>query len=80
MLHRSSMKNPEGKETDLEKPASNQKRNVPDDCDLKEPRLISQGVLNDPVRKLQLSKTKSESLLSRLHQWNSLAPDSRVTV
>ena len=38
----------------------------------KQPRLISQGELNDLVRNLDLTKTKAEILGSRLQQWNLL--------
>ncbi|GBP78947.1 hypothetical protein EVAR_57898_1 [Eumeta japonica] len=52
------------------------------ECEIREtePHLISQSELNDLVRDLQLSKSKSELLASRLQQWNLLAPDTRVTV
>ena len=43
------------------------------------PHLISQEDLNDLVRDLNLTKSNSELLASRLQQWNLLAPDTKVT-
>ena len=42
--------------------------------------LITQQELNDLVRDLNLPKSKSELLGSRLQQWNLLAPGTKVTV
>ena len=44
------------------------------------PHLITQQELNDLVRDLNLPKSKSELLGSRLQQWNLLAPGTKVTV
>ena len=43
------------------------------------PHLISQEDLNDLVQDLNLTKSNSELLASRLQQWNLLAPDTKVT-
>ena len=43
------------------------------------PHLISQEDLNDLVRDLNLTKSNSELLASRLQQWNLLAPDTKIT-
>ena len=47
-------------------------------CISHEPHVISQNELNDLVRELELSKTKSELLGSRLQQWNLLADGVRI--
>ena len=43
------------------------------------PHLISQEDLNDLVQDLNLTKSNSKLLASRLQQWNLLAPDTKVT-
>ena len=43
------------------------------------PHLINQEHLNDLVRDLNLTKSNSELLASRLQQWNLLAPHTKVT-
>ena len=48
-------------------------------CISHEPHFISQNELNDLVRDLELSKTKSELLGSRLQQWNLLANGVRIS-
>ena len=42
------------------------------------PYLISQKDLNDFKRNLNLTKSHSDLLASRLQQWNLLAPDTKV--
>ena len=44
------------------------------------PHLITQQELNDPVRGLNLTKSKNELLGSRLKQWKLLAPGTKVTL
>jgi hypothetical protein len=41
-------------------------------CSSKEPRLLTQGDLNDIVRDLKLSKERAELLGSKLKGWNLL--------
>ena len=48
-------------------------------CISHEPHFISQNELNDLVWDLELSKTKSELLGSRLQQWNLLADGVRIS-
>ena len=48
-------------------------------CISHEPHFISQNELNDLVRDLELLKTKSELLGSRLQQWNLLADGVRIS-
>ena len=48
-------------------------------CISHEPHFISQNELNDLVRDLELPKTKSELLGSRLQQWNLLADGLRIS-
>ena len=48
-------------------------------CISHEPHFISQNELNDLVRDLELCKTKSELLGSRLQQWNLLADGVRIS-
>jgi len=43
-----------------------------------EPRLLTQGDLNDIVRDLNLSKKQAEFLGSRLKGWNLLRQDTKV--
>jgi len=45
-----------------------------------EPHLITQGELNDLVRDLQLPKSKTELLGSRLQQWNLLDRGVKISV
>lgn len=74
---------PELMETEMDGTISSQDINLDDlhEFEFKdsEPHLISQSELNDLIRDLQLSKSKSELLASRLQQWNLLASDTRVT-
>lgn len=50
-----STENPKSMKTDREESALSQNRSVPDDSELKEPRLISQSELSYLVRELELS-------------------------
>ncbi|KAK4880623.1 hypothetical protein RN001_008769 [Aquatica leii] len=45
----------------------------------REPHLLTQSELNDLVRDLQLPKTKSELLGSRLQQWNLLEKGVKIS-
>ncbi|GBP89284.1 hypothetical protein EVAR_60426_1 [Eumeta japonica] len=46
----------------------------------KEPHFITQNDLNDLVRDLDLSKRQAELLASRLHDWNLLEKNTRISV
>lgn len=48
--------------------------------DDKEPHLITQDELSDLIRDLNLTKTQSEILGSRLQQWNLLDNNTRISV
>lgn len=72
---------PEFMETEMvESTSSHNSDDLPEfESDDSKPHLISQSELNDLIRDLQLSKSKSELLASRLQQWNLLAHDTQVT-
>jgi len=42
--------------------------------------MITQIELNDLIRDLNLSKEKSETLGSRLQEWNLLAKETKISV
>ena len=47
-------------------------------CSSNDPHLLTQGVLNDIVRDLNVSKKQAELLGSRLKGWNLLHQDNKV--
>lgn len=51
-----------------------------EDFNMEETHLISQSMLNDLIRDLDLSKQKAELVASRLQEWNCLDTETKVTV